>query len=66
MKHLEILKYSRDVNIKYIEEWEVSLLWKMVAKTDISSLMQRNLYLKVLKAVLLIREVLKIQLGTPT
>lgn len=34
---------------------------EMVAKTDISSLMQRNLYLKVLKAVLLIREVLKIQ-----
>ena len=61
MKHLETLKYSRDVNTKYIEEWEVSLLWKMVAKTDISSLMQRNLYLKVLKAVLLIREALKIQ-----
>jgi len=47
-------------SIKFTEVWAPYQLWKTEVKTDTSRLMLRNLFLKVLKAVYLIREQLKI------
>ena len=49
----------REENTKFTEAWVLSLLWKTEARTDTSSQMPRNWFLKVLKAVLLTKASLK-------
>ena len=51
MRLLVHLNYSREESTKYTEEWVQSPPWRMEARTDISRLMQRNLFQKVLKDV---------------
>ena len=48
-------------SIKYIEVWVLSLLWRTEARTDTSRQVLRSLFQKVLKDVLHIRDLLKIQ-----
>ena len=47
-------------SIRFIEVWVLLQLWRMVVKTDTSRQMQRNLFQKVLKDELHIKDLLKI------
>ena len=56
MKVLEISNYIKEENTRYTEGWGPLQLWKMAVKTVISRLEPKNLFQKVLKDVLLIKE----------
>ena len=49
------MSYFREESIRYTEEWVLSLQWRMEARTDISRLVPRSLFLRVLKDELLIK-----------
>ena len=61
MKLLVHLSYSRAESIRFIEVWVLLQLWRMEARTDTSRQVLRSLFQKVLKDVLHIRDLLKIQ-----
>ena len=49
MRLLVHSSYSREESTRYTEEWVLSLPWRTEARTDISRLVPRSLFLRVLK-----------------